>query len=100
VDTIPRLGRTMPHKFAKSENRTASVDNHDGPLRRAIFMSSKSHPPVPCEHQLMDQARKKKSLQEKLERCRELARQYPEGITAKNLKELEEEIQFDLRAIE
>jgi hypothetical protein len=40
-----------------------------------------------------DQERQRRELEERLARCRKLAREYTEGMTAKNLRELAAEIE-------
>jgi hypothetical protein len=42
----------------------------------------------------------KEKLRAQLARCKELALEFPHGVTAKNIKELSEEIQQQLRALE
>lgn len=39
-------------------------------------------------------------LQERLDRCRKLTKDFPEGSTAKHIEELERELLDDLRALE
>jgi hypothetical protein len=41
----------------------------------------------------MDAAREKQDLQEKLVRCRILLSEFPEGVTAKNIKDLAAELE-------
>jgi hypothetical protein len=48
----------------------------------------------------MDQDREKQALQEKLDRCRRLACEFNDGITAKNLREIAGEIEQQIRAFE
>jgi hypothetical protein len=48
----------------------------------------------------MDAAREKQDLQEKLVRCRILLSEFSEGVTAKNLKELAEELEQQIRALD
>lgn len=48
----------------------------------------------------MDAAREKQDLQEKLVRCRILLSEFPEGVTAKNLKELAEQLEQQIRALD
>jgi hypothetical protein len=47
----------------------------------------------------MENNRDERMLKERLERCRQLAKDFPEGTTARNIKQLEEEILADLRAL-
>jgi hypothetical protein len=46
-----------------------------------------------------DQKPQRPELQQRLARCRELAREYTEGVTAKNLCELAAEIEQEIRAL-
>ena len=48
----------------------------------------------------MNRDREKQAVQEKLERCRNLAREYTYGVTARNLKGLVEELEQKLHQIE
>jgi hypothetical protein len=48
----------------------------------------------------MERDREKVAIAEKLARCRRLARDYPSGITAKNLRELTDELERELRALD
>ena len=48
----------------------------------------------------MEAEREKQALQEKLVRCRILLNQFPEGVTAKNLNELVDELEQKIRALE
>ena len=48
----------------------------------------------------MDGAREKQDLQEKLVRCRILLSELPEGVTAKNCKDLAAELEQQIRALE
>jgi len=48
----------------------------------------------------MDAAREKQDLQEKLVRCRILLSEFPEGVTAKNIKDLAAELEQQIRALE
>jgi hypothetical protein len=48
----------------------------------------------------MDAEREKQALQEKLVRCRILLSQFSEGVTAKNLNELADELDQKIRALE
>jgi hypothetical protein len=48
----------------------------------------------------MDAEREKQALQEKLIRCRILLIEFPEGVTAKNLKDLADELKQKIRAPE
>ena len=48
---------------------------------------------------IMDPNQEKKTLQAKLVRCHKLAREYTEGTTAKNLRELIAEIEQEIRAL-
>ena len=48
----------------------------------------------------MDQDREKQALQEKLDRCRRLAREFNDDITAKNLRVLAGEIEQQIRVLE
>lgn len=42
----------------------------------------------------------RRELEERLARCRELAREYTEGTTAKNLRELTAEIEHEIRSLD
>ena len=42
----------------------------------------------------------KRVLEERLARCRELARDFPAGLTAEHLRDIEAELLDDLRALE
>jgi hypothetical protein len=46
------------------------------------------------------QNREKLELEAKLARCRDLAKDYPDGLTANNLREIENEIRQRLSALE
>ena len=48
----------------------------------------------------MDAEREKQALQEQLVRCRILLSEFPEGVTAKNLKDLADELEQKIRAPE
>jgi hypothetical protein len=48
----------------------------------------------------MDAEREKQALQEKLIRCRILLIEFAEGVTAKNLKDLADELKQKIRAPE
>lgn len=48
----------------------------------------------------MDRDRDKRILQELLERCRKLSRDFPSGPTAEHIRELEAELLDHLRALE
>jgi hypothetical protein len=48
----------------------------------------------------MDREREKMAINEKLTRCRQLAKEYPSGPTATNLRELEAELLAQLRQLE
>jgi hypothetical protein len=48
----------------------------------------------------VDQQRKKRELEARLERCRRLSREFHDGVTAKNLQELVEELEEQLRQLE
>jgi hypothetical protein len=48
----------------------------------------------------MNRDRDKRILEERLERCRKLAKDFPDGPTAQNLKKIEAELLDDLRALE
>jgi hypothetical protein len=48
----------------------------------------------------MDAQREKQVLQEKLVRCHILLREFSEGVTAKNLKELAAELEQQIRALD
>jgi len=47
----------------------------------------------------MDAEREKQALHEQLVRCRMLLREFPEGVTARNLKDLVEELERKIRAL-
>jgi hypothetical protein len=47
-----------------------------------------------------DQERQRRKLEERLARCRELAREYTEGMTAKNLRDLAAEIEQEIRTLD
>jgi hypothetical protein len=49
---------------------------------------------------MMDREQEKRKLQEQLAKCRRLSRDFTDGITAKNLKELEAELEQKLREID
>jgi hypothetical protein len=44
--------------------------------------------------------RDKVALHEQLARCRELAREFPEGITAQNIREMARELERQLQSME
>jgi hypothetical protein len=46
-----------------------------------------------------DHAENKRELEAKLEQCRRLASEFPEGVTSQNLRELEVELQQKIRAL-
>jgi hypothetical protein len=48
----------------------------------------------------MDQKRQRRELDDRLARCRKLAREFTEGVTAKNLRELTAEIEQEIRALD
>ena len=48
----------------------------------------------------MDQAEQKLEIEERLARCRQLLADYPDGPTARNLRELEVELLGQLFALE
>jgi hypothetical protein len=48
----------------------------------------------------MDREREKAAIQRKLAHCRDLQRQFPVGVTAFNLRELEAELVVELRQLE
>lgn len=48
----------------------------------------------------MNAEREKQALEEKLIRCRILLREFPEGVTARNLSNLMDELEQKLRALE
>jgi hypothetical protein len=48
----------------------------------------------------MDAAREKQDLREKLVRCRILLSEFPEGVTAENIKDLAAELEQQIRALE
>ncbi len=48
----------------------------------------------------MKQDRDRQILQERLERCRKLAKEFPDGVTAQHLRKFEAEILDDLHALE
>jgi DNA repair ATPase RecN len=47
-----------------------------------------------------DQERQRRELEERLASCRKLAREYTEGMTAKNLRELAAEIEQEIRSLD
>jgi len=47
----------------------------------------------------MDRAREKKRLEDELRRVRKLAAEYPEGATARNIRELEADLVQRLKAL-
>jgi hypothetical protein len=50
----------------------------------------------------VDQKRqqRRRELEQRLARCRQLAREYTEGMTAKNLRDLAAEIQQEIRGLD
>lgn len=48
----------------------------------------------------MDPERHRRTLRERLECCRKLAKEFPDGPTAKHIREIEAELLDDLRALE
>jgi hypothetical protein len=48
----------------------------------------------------MDHTEQKQDLKAKLEQCRRLASQFPEGVTAQNLRELAAELEQKLRKMD
>jgi hypothetical protein len=48
----------------------------------------------------MEHERDRRILQERLERCRKLARDFPNGPTAEHIRQIVAEILDDLRALE
>ena len=48
----------------------------------------------------MNLARRKQEIEEMLARCRQMQADYPEGPTAKHLRELEAELQAQLRVLD
>ena len=48
----------------------------------------------------MDRKGRKQELETQLAKCRELAAQFPEGETAKNIHKLIDEIEQQIRALE
>jgi len=46
------------------------------------------------------QQRKKQELETRLERCRRLLREFHDGVTAKNLHELAEELERQIQQLE
>lgn len=48
----------------------------------------------------MGRERDKAVLEQRLERCRKLAKDFPDGLTAQHIKEIEAELLEDLRALE
>ena len=48
----------------------------------------------------MERDREKVAIEAQLARCRELAEQYPDGITAMNLRVLTEELEQKVRALD
>ena len=47
----------------------------------------------------MDAEREKQGLHEQLVRCRMLLHEFPEGVTARNLKDLVDELEQKIRAL-
>ena len=48
----------------------------------------------------MDRDREKEAIEVKLARCREQAKEFPEGHTAQMIRDLEDELSQQLRALE
>ncbi|MBR0853172.1 hypothetical protein [Bradyrhizobium liaoningense] len=48
----------------------------------------------------MNKDREKRILEERLERCRQLSKDFPNGLTAEHLRQIETAIVDDLRALE
>jgi hypothetical protein len=48
----------------------------------------------------MDRDREKLALEEKLARCRALAKEFPDGPTAEMIRDIEEEIRQQLRSLD
>ena len=48
----------------------------------------------------MNLTQRKQEIEEKLARCRQIKADYPEGPTAKHLRELEAELQAQLRVLD
>jgi hypothetical protein len=48
----------------------------------------------------MDRDREKQAIEAKLARCRELAREFPDGPTAAMIRDLENELRDQVRALE
>ena len=48
----------------------------------------------------MDTDQKKQDLEVKLAQCRRLAGQFPEGVTAHNIRELASELEQKIRALD
>jgi hypothetical protein len=57
-------------------------------------------PPSFCDHMDMDRERLEIEIKLKLERCRQLAREFPDGPTTQHIRELENELRDQLRALE
>jgi len=51
-------------------------------------------------HGFMNQVRDRQILQERLERCRQLAKEFPSGLTAQHIRDIEAEILDDVRTVE
>jgi hypothetical protein len=49
---------------------------------------------------MADREQEKRELEKQLAKCRRLSREFSDGITAKNLKELEAELEQKLREID
>jgi hypothetical protein len=49
---------------------------------------------------VMDRNREKQAIEEKLARCRDLAKEFREGPTAEMIRDLEAELREQLRAFE
>lgn len=48
----------------------------------------------------MNKDREKRILEERLERCRRLAKDFPSGLTSEHLRQIEAALVDDLRALE
>ena len=48
----------------------------------------------------MDRTRQKLAIENKLARCRELAREFPEGHTAEMIRDMEDELRQQLRDLD
>jgi hypothetical protein len=48
----------------------------------------------------MERGMEKRTLLQKLARCRQLSREFPNGVTAQNLRDLEADLQAELRLLE